>query len=227
MAEMRTPRRRIGYAEAMSTLAVFIALGGGAWALARDSVDERAIENGTVRSQELKDDDVRGVDIEANAVVGADVRTGSLDPEDINPAGNGLALPLRGGLLAQVRDVGTGGDVLFGGISGRTDADADMDEVQMHTPNGTGEFGRMFVRVESTLAAGETRTFTLVRRAAPGGQIFDLAVSCTVAAGQQFCTSDQVVQVNTQLVAVKVESSGAGLNAGDDAYIGIEYGVRT
>ncbi len=293
---MSSRASRVGYADAMSTLAVFLALGGGAWALAKNSVDERAIENGSVRSQELKDDDVRGVDIETNAVgssevadgalgsaevgdgtlsgadvadrslgaaevadgalgaaqiangsltgaevtngsltgadvangslTGLDLETGSIDPEDVDPLGDGLALPVRGGTFAQLRDIGTGGDLLFGPVSGRGAADPDMAEVQMATPNETGEFGRLFVWLETAPAAGESRTFSLVRRGSPSSAILDTGLSCTVPAGQEFCTTDQFVLVSTQLIAIEVDNTGAGLSASDDAYLGIEYGVR-
>jgi hypothetical protein len=74
---------RVGYADVIATMALFIALGGGAWALAKNSVDSRAIENGSVRSQELKDDDVRGTDIEANAVGGSELGDGSVGAAEV------------------------------------------------------------------------------------------------------------------------------------------------
>ncbi len=80
---MSRGKRRVGYAEVIATLALFISLGGGAWALAKNSVDSRAIENGSVRSQELKDDDVRGADIEANAVTGSAVADGAVGAAEV------------------------------------------------------------------------------------------------------------------------------------------------
>ena len=62
--------RRIGtrltYANVMATIAVFIALGGGAYAafsLPRDSVKSKHIVDGQVKSADVQDDGLAGVDI--------------------------------------------------------------------------------------------------------------------------------------------------------------------
>ena len=91
-------RAQLTYANVIATSALFIALGGGAWALAKDSVGSREIENGSVRSQELKDDDVRGADIEANAVEGSDVIADSLTGADVNESGLTAGGALTGSL---------------------------------------------------------------------------------------------------------------------------------
>ena len=91
-------RAQLTYANVIATTALFIALGGGAWALAKDSVGSREIENGSVRSQELKDDDVRGADIEANAVDGSDVIADSLTGADVNESGLTAGGALTGSL---------------------------------------------------------------------------------------------------------------------------------
>jgi hypothetical protein len=63
-------RQRIGsrltYANVMSTLCLFILLGGGAYAalhLPRNSVKSKNIVNGQVKSPDVKDEDLRGVDV--------------------------------------------------------------------------------------------------------------------------------------------------------------------
>ena len=105
-------RAQLTYANVIATSALFIALGGGAWALAKDSVGSREIENGSVRSQELKDDDVRAGDIEANAVESSDVSADTLTGADVNESGL-----IAGGALT-----GTLGDA--GIADGTVDADA-------------------------------------------------------------------------------------------------------
>ena len=82
---------RLTYANVVATMALFIALGGGAWALARESVGAREIINGSVRSAELEDDDVRGADIQAATISGADVADDSLGGADVREAS--LQLP--------------------------------------------------------------------------------------------------------------------------------------
>ena len=84
-------RARLTYANVMATLALFIALGGGAWALARDSIGAREIIDGSVRSAELRDDDVRGADIRAATISGANVADDSLSGADVREAS--LQLP--------------------------------------------------------------------------------------------------------------------------------------
>lgn len=71
-------RRHISYANVMSTIAVFLALGiGGAWAadqLAKNSVSSKQVKNGSLKSKDLKD---------GKGVTGADVKDESLTAADI------------------------------------------------------------------------------------------------------------------------------------------------
>src|SRR3954467_4265564 len=57
--------RRLSYANVMATLAVFIALGGGAWAVAigRNDVGSREIAKNAGGTSELKDNKTTGKDI--------------------------------------------------------------------------------------------------------------------------------------------------------------------
>lgn len=53
---LRKLRARLTYANVMSTIAVFLAIGGGlAWALANNSVRSRHIVNGQVKKQDVQD----------------------------------------------------------------------------------------------------------------------------------------------------------------------------
>ena len=198
---MRFRARRVGYAEVMSTIAVFLALGGGAWALAKDSVTEREIQNGSVRSVELTNDDVRGADIEAGAVGASDVADGSLGAADIaNLCGDG--------------------DLTFGPLSGRAVASTVIEEVAEGLPPPT-TFGNLAVFLPDVLAAGESRTFTVVVEARAGGQILDSDISCTIGAGQDHCFDGDTDGSGALLAAVRVESTGAGLSATDSAFVGL------
>lgn len=73
-------RERLSYANVMATVAVFLALGGGAWALARNSVGSRAIKNNSIRSKDIHNHTIRGVDVRPDALGGTQVRELSLDP---------------------------------------------------------------------------------------------------------------------------------------------------
>jgi hypothetical protein len=57
---------RLSYANVMATLAVFIALGGGAWAVAigRNDVGSREIAKNAVGGSELKDNKTKGKDVD-------------------------------------------------------------------------------------------------------------------------------------------------------------------
>ncbi len=58
--------KRFPYANVMATVAVFIALGGGAYAVgvAKNSVTSKTIKNGAVRSADVRDDGLIGTDID-------------------------------------------------------------------------------------------------------------------------------------------------------------------
>lgn len=61
---------RLSYANVMATLAVFIALGGGAWAVAigRNDVGSREIAKNAVGTAELKDDKTKGKDVDESSL---------------------------------------------------------------------------------------------------------------------------------------------------------------
>jgi hypothetical protein len=79
MTELRS---RLSFANVMSVLAVFIALGGSAWAIGANSVGTKQIKRNGVRSSDLKDRGVKPVDLADNAVDSAKVANGTLLGED-------------------------------------------------------------------------------------------------------------------------------------------------
>jgi hypothetical protein len=56
-------RPRLSYANCVATLALFLALGGSAWALSRNSVGPRQIKPNAVRSSDVKNEAIKGVDV--------------------------------------------------------------------------------------------------------------------------------------------------------------------
>jgi hypothetical protein len=63
---MRAITERITYANAISTIALFVALGGAAYAVdeaAKNSVTSKSIQNHTIKSQDVADDALTGNDI--------------------------------------------------------------------------------------------------------------------------------------------------------------------
>lgn len=56
-------RDRLTFANVMSVIAVFIALGGTTWALSRNSVGPQQIQRNAVRSPDVKNEALKGVDV--------------------------------------------------------------------------------------------------------------------------------------------------------------------
>lgn len=73
---MRAVRQRLTYANVVSTIALFVAIGGGAYAAA--TIGPGDIKTGAVRSRQIKNRAVRKADLAKNSVGAAKVANGSL-----------------------------------------------------------------------------------------------------------------------------------------------------
>lgn len=70
-------RRHLSYANVTATVALFVALGGGAYAVT--NIDSRDIANDSVKSVDLKDRRaVRGKDVKRNAITGRQISESTL-----------------------------------------------------------------------------------------------------------------------------------------------------
>jgi len=79
--------KRLTYANVMSSIAVFLVLGGAtalAAGLAKNSVGSKQLKKNAVTAAKIKKNAVTGAKIKANAVTGAKVKNGSLTGADIN-----------------------------------------------------------------------------------------------------------------------------------------------
>jgi len=79
---MRRIRERLTYANVISTICLFLLLGGGAYAafpLPRNSVRSRNIVNGQVKAADVADNAVNGAKIADDSVTGGDVKESTLD----------------------------------------------------------------------------------------------------------------------------------------------------
>ena len=87
---MKTIRSNLTYANVMSTIAVFLLLGGGAafaaTKLGKNSVGTKQIKNNAVTTAKIKNRAVTEAKIAAGAVTGAQVKSGSLTGTQINAA---------------------------------------------------------------------------------------------------------------------------------------------
>jgi hypothetical protein len=80
-------RKRLTYANVMSSIAVFLVLGGAtalAAGLAKNSVGSKQLKKNSVTAAKIKKNAVTGAKIKANAVNGSKVADGSLTGADIN-----------------------------------------------------------------------------------------------------------------------------------------------
>ena len=85
-------RDRLSYSNVMATIAVFIALGGGAWAavnLPKNSVKSKQIKNKTIKSKDLKKNSVNGAKVSDDSITGADVDESTLEGVDDAETVNG------------------------------------------------------------------------------------------------------------------------------------------
>ena len=69
-------RARLSFANVVSLVALFVALGGVAYALESNSVKSRHIVDGQVKSVDLKDNSITSGDIASGALSGASITTG-------------------------------------------------------------------------------------------------------------------------------------------------------
>ena len=78
-------RARLTYANVMATVAVFLALGGSAWALTlpRNSVGHEQIKTNAVRSSEVRVNAISASEIRGGAVASSEARNNSLTGTDI------------------------------------------------------------------------------------------------------------------------------------------------
>ena len=72
---------------------MFLALGGGAWALSQNSVGTRQLKPNAVHSSDVKNKALRGVDLRPNAITGAKVVPDSLTGADIDEGSLNLGSP--------------------------------------------------------------------------------------------------------------------------------------
>ena len=215
----------------IATVALFIALGGSAYALSRDTVESKHIVKGEVRSSDLENDGVKSKDvldgdlgpedIGENVLGGDQIDESTLYPNGGGTGQNPYSVPISGVTTAQARNIGVGGDTTYASISGRAVTEATFQEAATAIGRDTMEFGELRVKLAAPLAAGQSRTFTVIRDFDFAGSPNVTSVTCTINATEDECTFAGRTQSNNAFMAMRIESTGAGLAAGDDAYFGM------
>lgn len=168
--------KHLTYSNVMATIAVFIALGGGAYAaLGKNSVKSKQIKDGQVKTADLAADAVdsskvgdgtlSGADVGDNALGGADINESSLSGLNATPSG-----PAGGDLTGTYPNPTVGADAI-GADEVATDA-IGADEVAADSLS-TGDINETSLDLSSFFASA---------RAGFGGQICSVpentAVSC-------------------------------------------------
>jgi hypothetical protein len=72
-------RRHLSYANVVSTIALFLVLGGGAFALSKNSVGSRHIKNDSIRSKDVKDRQLQGRDLRDDTITSRQIEEGRFD----------------------------------------------------------------------------------------------------------------------------------------------------
>ena len=170
------PIRHVSFSNVVALVALFVALGGSAYALSKNSVKSRHIENGQVKTEDLDDSAVTGAKINGGAIKSGDVGDDELSGADIEEESFNFAkVPTTGVMSAQARQIGGDGTVNFTGVSGRTIASPAIEDVEMAFPTPT-LFGQLAVFLPEPLAAGESRTFTVVIQPSRAAAVIDTEI---------------------------------------------------
>jgi hypothetical protein len=156
-------RGRLTYANVMATIAVFVALGGTAWAAV------------TIGSHNVVDDSLRSVDLKngmgvKKADVKADTLTGAKIDESTLSQGGILTARLQVPFL-------TSGNSTFAPVSGVGSADPSENNVSLITPNADLVASDFSMELGSPGTGGDDRTFTLRVNSS------DTGITCQIGIG--------------------------------------------
>lgn len=83
---MSAIRKHLSYANVMATVAVFLALGGGALAALRipaNAIGTKQIKRGAVTGIKVKEATLTGANIKPQSLTGEDIKPGTLSPENL------------------------------------------------------------------------------------------------------------------------------------------------
>lgn len=175
---MRKLGSRLTYANVTATIAVFLALGGGAWAVstaAESSVVTKSIRDGAVTGKKIKREAITSAHVSPDTLRGVDIDEGSLrlaagiDPGEVSTRTEQQTLPSFGAgqtfgpLIAEC----PGGQVA---LSGGADVDRTGVVTSSNEPGGgspPGSWQVIFYNAGDAIA-GPTQ-FTTIVLCAPGG----------------------------------------------------------
>jgi hypothetical protein len=196
---------RISPAMAVALLALFVALGGSAWALSANSVTSRHIVDDTIRTVDVKDGKgVTGADVVDESVTSTDIGADAIQPDEIGADAVGFSELAAGAFNADITEQGTAFGVPNDGIQGfevedETLSGADVDESTLSgVVRGRGDSPCCTIRggilhTELAYSAADPTTFidlgAFELRSTPAGDPDKLAI-CNPPGGVNFGASD-------------------------------------
>jgi hypothetical protein len=101
-------RRHLSYSNVVSTLCLFIVLGGTSYAVATGSIDSREVKNNTIRSRDVRNNDVRSRDVRNRTLVARDHLGNSLGGDQIDESKLGK-VPSAGSADSALNSLALGG----------------------------------------------------------------------------------------------------------------------
>jgi hypothetical protein len=166
--------QRLNYANVMATVAVFLALGGSAFAikLARNSVGSKQVKNNSLKGKDIRESSLGQVPKAASAT-----NAGKLDGLDSSAFGAGFLTGHINGLttVTNTNDTGAASGISTAGAS-------DLPTVML-APNVPIIASDLSVRVSTPPGAGASRTFYIQIDTGP------TAVSCPISGTSTTCNS--------------------------------------
>jgi len=137
IGEKTLPRLKshLTYANAMATLAMFIALGGGAYAVtaSKNTVTSKSIRTGAVKSEDVQDNGLKGIDIDESTLQGVQGPPGAPGASGA-PGAPGPPGPTAAAVLDRADPVSS------------PDFDSGPDNVTVNAPSA----GKLLVRLDAT-----------------------------------------------------------------------------
>jgi hypothetical protein len=185
-------RRHLSYANVTATLALFLALGGGAYAI--DKVNSHEIANGTIKSIDLKNRKaVHAADVKRNGLTGqqikektlnanAFVRVAGKDAGDCNPSSSAFINCAKANLRlkepSRILGIATGGQESVGGPANAR-CEVRIDDEPAPAAANPGE--EMEDNTSGAATNGFARTLISRDRFAPGRH--EVSLACNELSG--------------------------------------------
>ena len=119
---MKSSKGWLSYSNVVATVALFVALGGGAWALSKNSVGSRELEKGAVRSSELENGTIKGKDVKSETLGGTQIEDGSLSAAELGDGAVGSGEIADGAVgSSKVPNNAVGASEIAGGAVGSSE----------------------------------------------------------------------------------------------------------